>query len=95
MSIMNNTFHNPIWYQSFTPRPNEVISITNNANSLLHINMSNVSKLTSTNYLMWSLQVHALLDGSALAKHLDANAVIPAQNITIDDVLVPSPEFVH
>ena len=73
----------------------EVISITNNPTTLLHINMSNVSKLTSTNYLMWSLQVHALLDGYALAKHLNANDVVPSQTITTDDVAIANPEFVH
>ena len=33
--------------------------------------MSQKSKLTDTNYLMWSLQVHALLDGYAVAGYLD------------------------
>lgn len=38
-------------------------TITTNAQTLLTINMSNVSKLTAANYLMWSVQIHELLDG--------------------------------
>ncbi|KAL0741340.1 hypothetical protein Bca4012_082853 [Brassica carinata] len=72
---------------------NEVISL--NTNTLLNLNMSNVSKLTSTNYLMWSLQVHALLDCYALAKHLDSASVVPAATITTADVVTENPEFVH
>ncbi|XP_010445735.1 PREDICTED: uncharacterized protein LOC104728459 [Camelina sativa] len=34
---------------------------------LLNINMVNVTKLTSLNFLTWSLQVHSLLDGHDLA----------------------------
>lgn len=35
--------------------------------TFFNVNTSNVTKLTSTNYLMWSLQIHALLDGYDLA----------------------------
>ena len=73
---------------------NEVISL-NNTNSLLNINMSNVSKLTSTNYLMWSLQVRALLDGYALADHLHTSTVIPQAMITTGEVEAPNPDFIR
>lgn len=78
---------------SSNTQANEVISLNNN-NSILHINMSNVSKLTNTNYLMWSIQVHALLDGYALASHLDAVPDIPVATITNGDTVTPNPEFV-
>ena len=71
----------------------EIISLNNN--QLLHVNMSNVSKLTNTNYLMWSLQVHALLDGYALASHLDAVPEIPTATITNGDDVTPNPDFVR
>lgn len=41
-------------------------TIQTNNHTLLTINMSNVSKLMATNYLMWTLQIHALLDGMTL-----------------------------
>ena len=44
---------------------------------------------------MWSLQVHALLDGYALASHLDAVPDIPAATITDSDTINPNPEFVR
>lgn len=78
---------------SSSSNTNEVISIVNNNTTVLHINMSNVSKLTSTNYLMWSIQVHALLDGYALATHLDTSAVVPPPTLTVDNFVSDNPEF--
>lgn len=69
-------------------------SIAQNTNTILNINMSNVSKLTTTNYLMWSLQVHALLDGHALAGHLDGSSTVPPSTITTNAVISENPEFV-
>lgn len=51
-------------------------TITNGQN-LLTVNMSNVSKLTTGNYLMWSLQIHALLDGYDLAGYIDGSKTVP------------------
>ncbi|CAA7014677.1 unnamed protein product [Microthlaspi erraticum] len=39
--------------------------------------MANVTKLSSSNYLMWSLQVHSLFDGYGLAGHLDGSKPAP------------------
>lgn len=78
---------------SSSSNTNEIVSL--NTNTLLNLNMSNVLKLTSTNYMMWSLQVHALLDGYALAKHLDSTTVIPPATITTADVVEENPEFVR
>lgn len=80
---------------SSSSNTNEVFSINTNTNTLLNLNMSNVAKLTSTNYLMWSLQVHALLDGYALAKQLDSKVIAPAATITTNDAATENPEFVH
>ena len=58
--------------------------------------MSNVSKLTNTKYLMWSLQVHALLDKYALANHLDSVLDITTTTLTNGgDAVTPNPEFVR
>lgn len=59
--------------------------IVTNSQTLLTINMTNVTKLTSSNYLMWSLQIHALLDGYDLAGHLDGTTAAPVATITTDD----------
>lgn len=47
--------------------------------------MNNVSKLTVTNYLMWSLQVNALFDGYALAGYLEGSFTIPSATLSNDD----------
>lgn len=78
-----------------TPLTNTNETIFLNNNSLLSINMSNVSKLTNTNYLMWSLHVNALLDGYALASHLDASATIPSVTTTIGDVTSENSKFIR
>lgn len=70
-------------------------AIPTNTNILLNINMSNVSKLTATNYLMWSLQVHALLDGHGLAGHLDGSTPMPSQTVLVATVPTKNPEFTH
>ena len=43
--------------------------------------MSNITKLTPTNYLMWSRQVHALLDGYDLAGYIDGSITAPSETI--------------
>lgn len=60
---------------------------------LLNINMVNITKLTTTNFMTWNLQVHALLDGYNLAGHLDGSTPAPEQTITIDDAVSVNPAF--
>ncbi|KAL1204114.1 Retrovirus-related Pol polyprotein from transposon RE1 [Cardamine amara subsp. amara] len=62
-------------------------------NSVLNVSMTNVTKLTPTNYLMWSLQVHALLDGYGLAGYLDGSVNTPAATLTTGDVVTVNPAF--
>ncbi|XP_019084271.1 PREDICTED: uncharacterized protein LOC109125922 [Camelina sativa] len=62
----------------------EVIG-TADASSLLNINMSNVTKLTATNYLMWKRQVHALCKGYDLAGYLDGSVAAPDATVTTAD----------
>ena len=77
---------------SSPPTITDAIHVNNHA--LLNINMVNVTKLTAMNYLMWKLQVHALVDGYGLASHLDGSTVIPSTTVTISDVVSQNPEFV-
>ena len=66
--------------------------ITVNSQTILNINISNVSKLSATNYLMWSLQVHALIDGYGLIGHLDKSSVIPSPMLTINCETTVNPD---
>ncbi|KAL1219596.1 Retrovirus-related Pol polyprotein from transposon RE1 [Cardamine amara subsp. amara] len=63
------------------------------ANSVLNVSMTNVTKLTPTNYLMWSLQVHALLDGYGLAGYFDGSVTTSAATLTTGDVVTVNPAF--
>lgn len=60
---------------------------------LLNINMTNVTKLTASNFLMWSRQVHALLDGYDLAGHIDGSTIQPPPTVTTDGELSTNPEY--
>ena len=60
---------------------------------ILVVNMTNVTKLTSTNFIMWSRQVYALFDGYDLAGYLDGSAVVPAPTITTEGDITPNPVF--
>lgn len=74
--------------------PSETIITTPTNQTLFNINMSNVSKLTPTNYLMWSLQVHALVDGYGLVGHLDGSTVVPNPDVSVNGETSPNPDHV-
>lgn len=59
--------------------------------SLLNINMINITKLSSTNFMTWNLQVHALLGGYNLAGHIDGITTEPDKTITVDGVITVNP----
>lgn len=50
--------------------------------------MANVTKLSASNYIMWSRQIHALFDGYDLASFLDGSKPIPDPVITTDEQTV-------
>lgn len=68
-------------------------NIITNPQTLFTINMSNVTKLTATNYLMWILQIHALLDGYDLASHIDGSLTVPPAMVTTDDEISVNPDY--
>ncbi|XP_010474301.2 PREDICTED: uncharacterized protein LOC104753802 [Camelina sativa] len=70
-------------------------TITINNQTLLHINMTNVTKLSPLNYLMWKLQVHALVDGYDLADYLDGSGKIPSATVTTEGVVSENPDYVN
>ena len=55
--------------------------------------MINVTKLTSTNFMTWNLQVHALLDSYDLAGYLDGSTAAPKKTVTEDDQSVVNPAY--
>lgn len=59
--------------------------VVNNTNTNLNVNMANVTKLTASNFLMWSRQIHALLDGYDLAGHIDESTQPPPAMITTEN----------
>lgn len=61
--------------------------------SLLNVNMVNVTKLTAVNYMTWSLQVHSLLDGYDLAGYLDGSTATPDQTITVNNQATQNPAY--
>ena len=70
----------------------ETITVSNNT-TLLNINMTNVTKLTASNFLMWSRQVHTLLEGYDLAGHIDGSLEIPPATLTTDGAITPNPLY--
>lgn len=64
-----------------------------NQQTILNVNMSNVTKLTADNYLMWSLQVHAVLDGYELSGHLDGSTQQPEPTIRTNGATAVNPAF--
>lgn len=67
--------------------------MVSNSQKILSINMTNVTKLTASNFLMWSRQVQALLDGYDLSGYLDGSITIPPPTITTDGVVTANPEY--
>ncbi|XP_019094565.1 PREDICTED: F-box protein At4g22280-like [Camelina sativa] len=61
--------------------------------ALLHINMVNITKLTSDNYMTWSLQVHSLLDGYDLAGFLDGTSIPPDPTTIVNEQSTPNPAY--
>ncbi|XP_010418766.1 PREDICTED: uncharacterized protein LOC104704358 [Camelina sativa] len=72
-----------------TPSVTDVLLTTDGA--LLTINMTNVTKLLPTNYLMWKPQVRALVTGYGLLGYLDGSTTIPPSTTTVNNVDVPNP----
>lgn len=57
------------------------------------VNMNNVTKLSSVNYLTWSVQVKSLLKGYNLVKFIDNSTELPSTHVKIDGVDTPNPEL--
>ncbi|KAI4331956.1 hypothetical protein L6164_016900 [Bauhinia variegata] len=60
---------------------------------LVVVMLSNILKLTSTNYLSWKLQIEATLVGYGLFKYLDGTFLAPPTTITTETVSEPNPAY--
>ena len=78
---------------STSPASSHETIMVSGTTSLLNLNMTNVTKLTATNFLMWSRQVLALLDGYDLAGYVDGSAIIPPATNDTDSVLTANPAY--
>lgn len=68
-------------------------TITVDSADLLNVNMSNVTKLTASNFLMWSRQIQALLNGHGLSGYLHGTVEVPSQTITTAEVVSVNPAY--
>lgn len=68
-----------------------VYNTNNPSATLISINMSNITKLTHLNYIMWSRQIRALLEGHELHQFLEAPA--PPPTIVVDGDDSPNPDL--
>lgn len=61
--------------------------------TLLSVNMANITKLTNTNFIMWSRQIKALLEGHELHGFIDNSTTVPEVTIVVDGQTIPNPAF--
>ena len=72
---------------------NDPITIQNSQDPqypLLTINLSNITKLSSTNYLTWSIQIQSLLEGYDLHHFIDGAHTPPPPTVTVTGVTSPN-----
>ena len=75
---------------------NDAITIQNSQDPqhpLLTINLSNITKLSYTNYLTCSLQIQSLLEGYDLHHFIDSAHIPPLPTITVTGVASPNPTY--
>nr|CAN74186.1 hypothetical protein VITISV_027199 [Vitis vinifera] len=75
---------------------NDPITIQNSQDPqhpLLTINLSNITKLSSTNYLTWSIQIQSLLEGYDLHHFIDGAHTPPPPTVTVTGVASPNPAY--
>lgn len=78
---------------STSPASSHKTILVSDTQNFLNVNMHNVTKLTSSNFLMWSRQVHALLDGYDLASSIDDSSIQPDPTLDNNGVLSTNPAY--
>ena len=69
--------------------------VPRDSTSLLNVNMANVTKLTSSNFLMWRRQVQALLNGYDLTGYIDGSVTVPPATLTNNAADHVNPAYKH
>ncbi|XP_019087286.1 PREDICTED: uncharacterized protein LOC104727565 [Camelina sativa] len=78
---------------SESPATESETIVVSSSPTLLNINMSNVTKLTPTNFLMWRRQVLAFLACYNLAGYVDGTGVIPPHSSVTNGVTTPNGDY--
>ena len=75
---------------------NDPITIQNSQNPqhpLLTMNLSNITQLSSTNYLTWSLQIQSFLERYGLHHFINGTHTPPPPTVTIIGVASSNPAY--
>ncbi|XP_010523620.1 PREDICTED: uncharacterized protein LOC104801935 [Tarenaya hassleriana] len=62
------------------------------ASTLINVNVSNVSKLTGTNYITWCIQIQTLLEGYNLDNYLDSTSA-PSATVIVNNTVTQNPAY--
>ena len=80
----------------FHQRSYHHLKLPRSSTSLLYNqSLSNITKLSSTNYLTWSLQIQSLLEGYDLHNFIDGAYTPPPPTVTITVTGVASPNLTY
>ncbi|XP_010523508.1 PREDICTED: uncharacterized protein LOC104801833 isoform X2 [Tarenaya hassleriana] len=77
---------------SATGLPTDTVTPYSSDSPLINVNVTNMAKLTATNYLTWSIKIRALLQGYDLDGFLDPTQA-PAVSIIANNVSSPNPAY--
>ncbi|KAL9237537.1 hypothetical protein vseg_012072 [Gypsophila vaccaria] len=70
-----------------------VLPATNDTSAVMFVNLSQCTKLTTTNYSQWAFQIQFFLEGLELFQFLDGSHDCPEKTITVDDKPTPNPAY--
>lgn len=73
--------------------PSSKLNTTQSDYPLLTINLSNITKLTTTNYITWSLQIRTLLEGYDLHGFIDGTSPSSQPKVTSGDTTSTNPAY--
>lgn len=76
-----------------TPGSATIINPNDPQNPILSVNMSNVTRLTASNYITWSLQVSLFLDGHNLKQFITNDTAPPPPTLQNNDLTMPNPAY--
>ena len=75
---------------STSPASSNETNMVSETTIILNINMTNVTKLTASNFLMWSRQVLAMIDDYDRVGFVDGTLIVPNLTNNRDGVQTPN-----